>query len=127
MKVHNQLGNGFQEKIYQKCLAIELSDSKIGFLREVNQPIFYKNQKVGERRADFIVEDCLMIELKAIIDLEDAHLAQGLNYLTAYNLEIGSILEIRVCNTKDCIRKMRTMESNPANLKNPIIKVLCVE
>jgi GxxExxY protein len=92
MKVHNTLGNGFQEVIYQRCLAIELSKANISFLREVEQPIFYEGEQVGLRRADFIVEKSLMVELKAIIRLEDVHLAQAKNYLTAYNFDIGLLI-----------------------------------
>jgi GxxExxY protein len=92
MKVHNTLGNGFQEVIYQRCLAIELDRNSIIYEREKEMPIYYEGFEVGTRRADFIIEDKIMVELKAIIQLEDVHLAQGLNYLTAYNLETGLLL-----------------------------------
>jgi len=92
MRVHNTLGNGFQEVIYQRCLAIELDKLSINYEREKEMPIFYEGIEVGTRRADFIVEEKVMIELKAIIQLEDVHLAQGLNYLTAYNLEKGLLI-----------------------------------
>lgn len=92
MKVHNTLGNGFQEVIYQRCLAIELGRAGLEFLREQEMPIYYENIHVGTRRADFIVEDKVMVELKALIKLEDVHLAQSLNYLTAYQLEKGLLL-----------------------------------
>jgi GxxExxY protein len=92
MKVHNTLGNGFQEVIYQRCLAIELDRNSINYEREKEMPIYYEGFEVGTRRADFIIEDKIMVELKAIIQLEDVHLAQGLNYLTAYNLETGLLL-----------------------------------
>lgn len=92
MKVHSTLGNGFQEVIYQRCLAIELEKQSINYEREKEMPIFYESIEVGTRRADFIVEEKVMVELKAIIQLEDVHLAQGLNYLSAYNLEKGLLL-----------------------------------
>lgn len=92
MKVHSTLGNGFQEVIYQRCLAIELEKSGILFGREIVQPIFYEGVEVGARRADFIVEDKLIVELKAVINLEDVHLAQAKNYLTAYNFETGLLI-----------------------------------
>ena len=92
MKVHNTLGNGFQEVIYQRCLAIELEKQNINFEREKEMPIYYEGIHVGTRRADFIIEEKVMVEIKAIIQLEDVHLAQGLNYLTAYNLEIGLLI-----------------------------------
>ena len=92
MKVQNTLGNGFQEVIYQRCLAIELEKVGLEFLREQEMPIFYENVQVGTRRADFIVAGEVMIELKALVKLEDVHLAQGLNYLTAYQLEKGLLI-----------------------------------
>jgi GxxExxY protein len=92
MKVHNTLGNGFQEVIYQRCLAIELNKAGIEFLREQEMPIYYENENVGTRRADFIVEDNVLVELKAMVKLEDVHLAQALNYLTAYQIEKGLLI-----------------------------------
>jgi GxxExxY protein len=92
MRVHNTLGNGFQEVIYQRCLAIELEKQGIQFLREQEMPIYYEEKAVGTRRADFIVENGVLIELKAVIKLEDVHLAQGLNYLEAYKIEKGLLL-----------------------------------
>jgi len=92
MKVHSTLGNGFQEVIYQRCLAIELAKHNIRFTREVRMVILYEGREVGTRRADFLIEDRIMAELKAVINLEDVHLAQALNYLEAYNLEIGLLI-----------------------------------
>lgn len=92
MNVHNQLGNGFQEVIYQRCLALELERVKLHYLREIEMPIFYNDVQVGTRRADFIINDKIMTEIKAVIKLEDVHLAQALNYLKAYNLEAGLLI-----------------------------------
>lgn len=92
MEVHRILGNGFQEVIYQRCLSIELDHAGINHAREVDQDLFYKDVKVGTRRADFIIEGVLMVELKALIKLENVHLAQAKNYLTAYNLEDGLLI-----------------------------------
>jgi GxxExxY protein len=92
MKVHNELGNGFQELIYQRCLAIEFDYAKIMYEREKEQELFYKNQMVGTRRADFVVGRKVLVELKALIRLEDVHLAQIKNYLKAYNLESGLLI-----------------------------------
>ncbi len=92
MKVHNTLGNGFQEVIYQRCLAIELDKAGIEYERELEMPIFYENFQVGTRRADFIVESEVMVELKALVKLEDVHLAQALNYLTAYQKDRGLLV-----------------------------------
>ncbi|NNE14986.1 MAG: GxxExxY protein, partial [Saprospiraceae bacterium] len=75
MKVHNTLGNGFQEVIYQRCLAIEFEAEGLSFAREQNQTIYYDGVDVGTRRADFIVEGHVIVEIKAVINLEDVHLA----------------------------------------------------
>ena len=92
MRVHNTLGNGFQEVIYQRCLAIELEKAGLHFVREIEQPIFYEGIHVGTRRADFVVEKTVMVEIKAAINLEDVHLAQAKNYLTAYDLIKGLLI-----------------------------------
>jgi GxxExxY protein len=92
MKVHNTLGNGFQEVIYQRCLAIELKKIGLEFEREKEQTIFYDGFEVGTRRADFVVENQIIVELKAIIDLELVHLAQAKNYVVAYNFPIGLLI-----------------------------------
>ena len=92
MTVHGVLGNGFQEVIYQRALEIELSNSGISFSREHEMPVFYKHWRIGTRRVDFLVEGIISVELKALIRLEDAHLAQAINYLEAYNLEVGLLI-----------------------------------
>jgi len=92
MKVHNTLRNGFQKVIYQRCLAIELEKNGIEFLREQELPIFYDDIHVGTRRADFIVANEVMVELKAIVKVEEVHLAQALNYLTAYQIDKGLLI-----------------------------------
>jgi GxxExxY protein len=92
MEVHKRLGNGFQEVIYQRALAIEMEISGIAFSREHEMPIFYRDQPIGTRRVDFLVEGVVSVELKALTQLEDVHLAQAINYLEAYNLEIGLLL-----------------------------------
>lgn len=92
MKVHSALGNGFQEVIYQRALEIELQDLNIRFAREFNMPIYYKGKIIGERRVDFLVEEIISVELKAVIKLEPVHFAQARNYLEAYNLEVGLLI-----------------------------------
>ena len=92
MKVHRTLGNGFQEVIYQRCLAIEFERAGLRFAREVEQKIYYEGIAVGTRRADFVVEDNIIVELKAVINLEDVHLAQAKNYLVAYDFSIGLLI-----------------------------------
>lgn len=92
MKVHNTLGNGFQEVIYQRCLAIELDRAGINFEREQSHIIYYDGIEVGTRRADFIIEDSVVVELKALVNLEDVHLAQAKNYVVAYDKPIGLLI-----------------------------------
>jgi len=92
MKVHSTLGNGFQEVVYQRCLAIEMEKQGLNFQREMEMPIYYDGIEVGTRRVDFLVENKIMVELKAITELEKVHLAQALNYLEAYRLDIGLLI-----------------------------------
>jgi GxxExxY protein len=92
MRVHAALGNGFQEVIYQRALEIEMGISALTFVREMEMPIFYRDEQIGTRRVDFFVEGEVMVELKALINLEDVHLAQGINYLEAYNIKIGLLI-----------------------------------
>jgi GxxExxY protein len=92
MRVHSALGNGFQEVIYQRALAIEMADEDLSFSREYEMPIYYKQQQIGTRRVDFLVEGVVSVELKAITTLEDVHLAQAINYLEAYDLEVGLLI-----------------------------------
>ena len=84
--VHKTLGNGFQEVIYQRALAIEMHLAGITFSREFEMPIFYREEHIGTRRVDFLVESIISVELKALIKIEDVHFAQAINYLEAYNL-----------------------------------------
>ena len=92
MKVHNKSGNGFQEVIYKRCLAIEMEKESIGFDRELEQTIYDDGREVGTRRADFVVENKVIVELKAIIALEDIHLAQAKNYVVAYDFTKGLLI-----------------------------------
>jgi GxxExxY protein len=92
MKVHSALGNGFQELIYQRALEMELGDAGLDFSREHEMPVYYKNKEIGKRRVDFLVERIISVELKAITKLEKIHLAQAINYLEAYDLEVGLLI-----------------------------------
>lgn len=92
MKVHRTMGPGFQEVIYQRCLAIELERADLAFAREQEQPVYYDGIQVGTRRADFIVENQVVVELKALVQLEDVHLAQAKNYTVAYNFPLGLLI-----------------------------------
>ncbi len=93
-EVHGFLGNGFQEVIYQRALAYELWVKGLNYQREIEMDIFYKDLKepIGTRRADFIVEEKIVVEIKAVIELQDVHLAQILNYLKAYRMEVGLLI-----------------------------------
>lgn len=92
MKVHGVLKNGFQEVIYQRALAIEMKMQGLSFEREKEMKIHYEGFDIGTRRVDFFVENCVMLELKAVIEMDNAHLAQAMNYLEAYNVEIGLLI-----------------------------------
>jgi len=108
IEVHKFLGNGFQEVIYQRSLQAEFRLQEVGFAREQEMPIFYKGLEVGTRRVAFLVEDKICVELKSVIQLEAVHLAQAMNYLEAYHLEVGLLINFgakklefkRVVNTK---------------------------
>ncbi len=108
MEVHKILGNGFQEVIYQRALEMEMGLQGLNFSREHEMPIYYKNKHIGTRRVDFLVEGVISVEIKAVIQLEDVHLAQAINYLEAYNLEVGLLINFgarslafkRLTNTK---------------------------
>ena len=95
MEIHKHLSNGFQKVIYQRALAIEFANQLVDFDREFEMPLFYKKEQIGTRRVDFFVEGKVMVEIKAIIQLEDVHLAQSINYLEAYNMEVGLLISFR--------------------------------
>ena len=92
MEVHKHLGNGFQEVIYQRALAIEMQIQGLNFSREFEMELSYKGYHIGKRRVDFLVDDKIMVEIKAVINLEDVHLAQAMNYVEAYNVDIGLLI-----------------------------------
>lgn len=92
MEVHKYLGNGFQEVVYQRALSIELNMQNIAHEREKEMPLQYKGFDIGTRRVDFFVDEKIMVEIKAVKELEDVHLAQAINYLEAYKMEIGLLI-----------------------------------
>ena len=94
IEVHKFLGNGFQEVIYQRALGVEMRRVGLEFAREIEQDIYYKDfpEPIGTRRADFVVAENVLVELKAITMLDPVHEAQILNYLKAYRLEIGLLI-----------------------------------
>lgn len=120
MRVHSALGNGFQEVIYQRALAIEMTDEGLTFSREHEMPVYYKNQQIGTRRVDFLVEGIVSVELKAIIKLEDVHLAQAINYLEAYDLEIGLLINFGSRSLE--FKRVQNKKFNQKNQGNPNIK-----
>ena len=92
MEVHKRIGCGFQEIIYSRALNHEMHLQGLKFVRELDMPIYYRDERVGMRRVDFFVENVVMVEIKAVSHLEDLHLAQGLNYLEAYRMEVGLLI-----------------------------------
>jgi GxxExxY protein len=113
-KVHSTLGNGFQEVIYQRALAIEIRKCGLSFSRELEMPIYYEGEVIGSRRVDFLVEDKVLVELKALTKLEDVHLAQGLNYLVAYNLDLGLLVNFGARSLE--VKRLRHPKNKHPNL-----------
>jgi GxxExxY protein len=119
MRVHSALGNGFQEVIYQRAMEIEMADNGISFSREYEMPVYYKNQQIGTRRVDFLVESYISVELKASVKLEDVHLAQAINYLEAYDLEVGLLINF---GAKSLVfKRLRNKKFNQKGQGNPNI------
>jgi|SRR5688572_410909 len=112
MEVHNSLGNGFQEVTYQRALEHEMELQKIGFEREFEMDVLYKQKHIGTRRVDFLIENKICVELKALIILEPVHLAQAINYLEAYNLEVG--LLINFSNSKLEFHRLQNKKFRPS-------------
>lgn len=119
MKVHNELGNGFQEVIYQRALAIEMEFQKLSFEREKEMNIYYRSIEIGTRRVDFFVENKVMVELKAVTELLPVHTAQAINYCEAYNIPDGLLINFG----KISLEFKRVYKKNPVNLENHINRV----
>ncbi len=120
MEAHRQLGNGFQEVIYQRALEIEFRNNDIPYSREHEMPVFYKNHQIGLRRVDFLIQDTISVELKAIIELQDVHLAQAINYLEAYDLEVGLLINFGAKSLQ--FKRLNNKKFNQKNQGNPHIK-----
>ena len=120
MTVHRALGNGFQEVIYQRALKIEMADNGINFSREHEMPIYYKQLQIGTRRVDFLVNGLISVELKATIKLEDAHFAQAINYLEAYDLEVGLLINFGAKSLE--FKRLLNGKFNQKKQGNPEIK-----
>ena len=119
MTVHTGLGNGFQEVIYQRALAIEMGDQGLSFNREHVMPVYYKGQQIGSRRVDFLVDDVVSVELKAVTRLEDAHLAQAMNYLEAYDLEVGLLINFGARSLE--FKRVTNKKFKQKNQGNPLV------
>lgn len=119
MRVHSALGNGFQEVIYQRALAIEMEESGISFSREHTMPIYYRNQQIGTRRVDFLVEGVVSVEIKDKASLDDSHLAQAINYLEAYDLEVGLLINFGAPSLQH--KRIVNRKFNQKNQGNPEI------
>ena len=119
MEVHKHLGNGFQEVIYQRALAIEFSLQDLNFEREKEMELTYKNYDIGTRRVDFFVEELVMVEIKAIEKLENVHKAQAINYCEAYNIANGLLINFG-SQSLDFKRVYNKNLVNPAINPNPV-------
>jgi len=119
MQVHSFLGNGFQEIIYQRALVIELRKIGLEFQRELELDLFYKDfpESIGTRRADFLIERKVLVELKALTNIEEVHRAQILNYMKAYRIEIGLLI-----NFGEKSLNFKRFILNKTNLLNPFNK-----
>ena len=120
MTVHKSLGNGFQEVIYQRALEIEMEDLGLSFAREMEMPVYYKYRQIGTRRVDFLVQDVIAVELKAIIELGDVHLAQAINYLEAFDLEVGLLINFGSKSLQ--FKRLSNKSFKQKNQGNPKIK-----
>ena len=121
MEVHKYLGNGFQEVVYQRALSIELNLQNIAHEREKEMSLQYKGYDIGTRRVDFFVDEKIMVEIKALINLEDVHLAQAMNYVEAYNMDIGLLINFGAKS----LQFKRVHNNTPmksSNQENPINK-----
>ena len=120
MSVHSALGNGLQEVNYQRALEIEMLEKRLSFARGQEMPIYYKGRQIGSRRVDFLVENAVSVELKAIAKLEDIHLAQAMNYLEAYDLEVGLLINFGARSLE--FKRVSNRKFNQRNQDNPHIK-----
>jgi GxxExxY protein len=116
-RVHGVLGNGFQEVIYQRALELEFKILPLAYFREFEMPIHYLDQQIGTRRVDFFVDGNISVELKAIIKLEDVHIAQAMNYLEAYNLEIGLLINFGSKRLE--FHRLTNKKYNPTLIQHP--------
>lgn len=122
MKVHSTLGNDFQEVIYQRALALQMETEGLGFQRECSMIIYYLEKPIGERSVDFFVENKICVELKAATKLEPVHFAQARNYLEAFNIEIGLLINFGTISLK--YRRIAPQKFNPYVINHPSNTIL---
>jgi GxxExxY protein len=122
MKVHQKMRNGYTEQIYQRCLAIELSRMNISFRQEVELSIYYEHIQIGKRRVDFLIDDKIVVEIKALSELTDQHLAQALNYLETQRLEVGLLINFgaKSLQFKRLTNQQKLQQESDKNPVNPI-------
>lgn len=116
MRVHSELGNGFREILYHRALQIEFTKNGLHFDYERSLPVFYKDIKVGSRRVDFLVEDKILVEIKAFSEINNQHISQVLNYLKAFKLEVAILLNFGENSLN--FRRISTLKEYPKNLIN---------
>ena len=116
-RVHGTFGNGFQEVIFQRAMELEFRSISLDFVREFEMPIYYMDQNIGTRRVDFLIADKISVQLKAIIKLEDVHIAQAINYLEAYNLEIGLLINFGSKRLE--LHRFTNKKFNPQIIQHP--------
>jgi GxxExxY protein len=90
--VYNEIGHGFLESVYNNCMFLALTKTGMSVRREVPVPVYFRGQDVGQFKADLVVEGSVLIELKAVQNLDRTHEAQVMNYLRATELEVGLLL-----------------------------------
>ncbi len=106
LEVHRVLGAGFLESVYEQALAIELAERNIAFERQKPVELKYKGQIVGDARLDFLVGQCLVVELKAVDAIHPVHQAQVINYLKATNFQLGLLINFNVTQLKSGIKRI---------------------
>jgi GxxExxY protein len=117
-RIHGALHNGFQEVIYQRALELEFKVMGLDYSREFEMPVYYLDQQIGTRRVDFLVDGKISVELKALIKLEDVHIAQAMNFLEAYNLEVGLLLNFGSKRLE--FHRLTNKKYNPTIVQHPI-------
>lgn len=117
-RVHNTLRSGFQEVIYQRALEMELRLIPLDYAREFEMPIYYLDEQIGTRRVDFLVENKISVELKAVVKIDDIDLAQAMNYLEVYNLEIGLLINFGSKRLE--FHRFTNIKYNPAIIHHPV-------